>query len=130
MKNNMKSQALKKVVVLCADFWKDEFDIDPDVFDDVLLEAATRAVEKRKNEEGFQVAVVFECFEKRHLKKYDLHFCYNSYKVLVNAALYEKAEMLRLNFKKKHGTDLKLESLRGEVESGGTDTTNDESASN
>jgi hypothetical protein len=44
---------------------------------------------------------------------------------MVNAALYEKAEMLRLNFKKKHGTDLKLESLRGEAEiDGGAGTPN------
>jgi hypothetical protein len=111
---NTKSSAFKKVVVQCSNFWKDEFDIDSNIHDDILLEAATRAVEKRNHNKNFRVAVVFECYEKKNIKIYDLHFCYNTYFIMVNAGLYEKAEMLRLNFKKKHGVDLQKESLKGD----------------
>jgi hypothetical protein len=49
MKKDMKASALKKIVVKCADFWVDEFEIDSEIFDDVYVEAATRAIEKRKD---------------------------------------------------------------------------------
>lgn len=118
----MKATSLKKVVVQCSTFWKDEYEIDSNVFDDVYMEAATRAVEKRKSEEGFKVAVIVECFEKKDAKNSDKHYCYNTYFVLVNAGLHDKAEMLRLNFLKLHGIDLQKESIRGDEEDGGTDT--------
>lgn len=112
--NNMKSSTLKKVVVKCADFWEDEFSIDPEIFDDVYVEAATRAIEKRKDLPGFKVTVILETWEKKDAKKPEKHFCYNTYRILINAGLYEKAEMLRLNFLSMHGIDLQKESLNGE----------------
>lgn len=121
MKHNMKATALKKIVVQCSSFWKDEFDIDTEIFDDVYMEAATRAVEKRKDEEGFKVAVIVECYEKKNIKKIDQHFCYNTYFILVNAGLHDKAEMLRLNFLKLHGIDLQRESIKGDPDDGGTE---------
>src|SRR4051812_39368810 len=105
MKKYMKPPTLKKVVVKCSDFWMDEFEIDPEIFDDIYVEAATRSIEKRKNLEGFKVAVIIECWEKKDFKKPNKHFCYNTYRILINAALYDKAEMLRINFMKMHGID-------------------------
>jgi hypothetical protein len=114
MKKDMKASALKKIVVKCADFWVDEFEIDSEIFDDVYVEAATRAIEKRKDLPGFRVTVVIECWEKKDFKKPEKHFCYNTYRVLINAGLHGKAEMLRLNFMRLHNIDLQKESLRGE----------------
>lgn len=115
----MKSSTLKKVVVKCADFWMDEIEIESEIFDDVYVEAATRAVEKRKDLPGFKVTVVIETWEKKDFKKPAKHFCYNTYRILINAGMHSKAEMLRLNFIKLHGIDLQKESLRGE--NGNTD---------
>jgi hypothetical protein len=125
--SSMKSSAIKKIVVKCADFWTDEFDIDSETFDDVYVEAATRAIEKRKNLPGFKVTVILETWEKKDVKKPNKHYCYNTYRVLINAGMHEKAEMLRLNFMTMHGIDLQKESLKGEDEDGGTTTNNTKS---
>jgi hypothetical protein len=97
----------------------DEVEIDSEVFEDVYVEAATRAIEKRKDLPGFKVTVILECWEKRDFKKPEKHFCYNTYRVLINAGMHKKAEMLRINFMKLHGIDLQKESLKGE--NGNTD---------
>lgn len=129
MKHNMKLSTIKNIVVQCGQdpdtkqpYWKDEIQVDVEIFDDPLLEAATRAVEKRKNESDFKITVVIECFEKKNAKNPMKHFCYNAYFIMVNAGLHDKAELLRLNFKKAHGTDLQKESIRGENENGKPDT--------
>ena len=114
MKKYMKSSTLKKIVVKCASLWMDEYEIDPDIFDDVYVEAATRAIEKRKDEPGFRVTVILETWEKKDFKKPDRHFCYNTYRILINAGMHMKAEMLRINFLQMHGIDLQKESLKGE----------------
>lgn len=114
MKSPKKPTTNKKIVVKCADFWMDEFEIDSEIFEDVYIEAATRAVEKRKNVKGFKVTVIIECWEKKDFKRPEKHFCYNTYRVLVNAGLYEKAEVLRMNFIKMYGTDLAKENLKGD----------------
>lgn len=103
---------LKKVVVKCLD-WTEEFEIDPTIFDDIYVEAATRALEKRKDGEKFLVTVVMECYIKSDVNKSNKHFVYNTYFVLINAGLHFKAEMMRLNFLKSHGIDLRKESLKG-----------------
>src|SRR5271170_1285112 len=98
MKDRMKkSTTIKKIAVKCSEFWADEFEIDSEIFDDVYLEAATRAIEKRKNLSGLKVAVIIECWDKKDAKNPDKHYCYNTYLVLINAALYQKAETLRQN---------------------------------
>lgn len=123
MKKNMKSVTLKKIIVKCSDFWQEEIDIDADIFDDVYVEAATRAIEKRTPLEGFKVTVVLECWEKKDQKRPDKHYCYNTYRILINAGMHEKAEMLRMNFKNMHGIDLQKESMRGDPNDD-TDTNN------
>jgi hypothetical protein len=108
----MKAPALKIVAVKCSTFWNDEFEIDPNIFDDIYLEAATRAIEKRKDLPGFKVAVMIECWEKKHVDNSNKHICYNTYFILINSGLHNKAEMLRLNFFKEHKIDLQKESLK------------------
>ncbi len=117
----MKSSKIKKIVVKCSNFWMDEFEIDSEIFDDVYVEAATRAVEKRQAIPGFKVGVIIECWEKKDFTKPLKHICYNTYRVLINAGLHGKAEMMRTNFIKLYGTDLRNESLKGD--NNGTRTT-------
>lgn len=100
----------KKIIVESLD-WVSEVTIDPNIFDDVFMEAATRVIEENKDVPEFEVAVTIECYEKKNINKPEKHHSYNVYFVLVNAGLYEKAEMLRLNFLKHHQIDLKLESV-------------------
>lgn len=108
----MKAPALKTVAVRCADFWEDVFDIDPSIHDDIFMEAATRAVDKRKRLANFMVTVMVECWEKKNENIPNKHFCYNTYFILVNSGLHKKAEMLRLNFFKLHKIDIQKESLK------------------
>lgn len=115
----MKAPALKTVSVKCSTFWDDEFEINPAVFDDIYMEAATRAIEKRKDLPGFKVAVIIECWEKKHVADPNKHICYNTYFVLINSGLHKKAEMLRRNFFNQHKIDLQKESLKPEGENGG-----------
>ena len=125
MKKCMKSSTLKKVVVKCSDFWMDEFEIDSEIFDDIYVEAATRAIEKRKDLPGFKVTFIIETWEKKDFKKPDKHYCYNTYRILINAGMHDKAEMLRLNFMRMHGIDLQKESLKGENDKNGNTTTSE-----
>ena len=119
MKKSMKPPTVKKVIVKCGEFWMDEVEIDSEVFDDFYVEAATRAIEKRRDLPGFKVTVIIETWEKKDFKKPAKHFCYNTYRILINAGMHKKAEMLRINFMKMHGIDLQKESLKGE--NGNTD---------
>ena len=118
MKKSMKPSTLKKIIVKCSfednEFWMDEHEIDSEIFDDVYVEAATRSIEKRRDLPGFRVAVILECWEKKDFKRPDKHFCYNTYRVLINDSMHEKAEMLRFNFMQIHGIDLQKESLKGD----------------
>lgn len=110
----MKMSVKKKIVVKCGKFWMDEYEIDPEIFDDIYIESATRAIEKRKNLAGFEVTIFLECWEKKDFKRPEKHFCYNTYHVLVNAGLHDKAEALRINFMKLHGYDVKKESIKAD----------------
>ncbi len=112
MKKSMKPSKLKKIVVKCLD-WTDVVEVDADIFDDVYLEAATRVVEKNRNTPDFTVSIVIVCYEKKDEKDSNKHICYNTYYVLVNAAMYDKAELLRLNFLKIYNIDIKKQSLHG-----------------
>ena len=114
MKKYMKSSKIKKIVVKCAEFWMDEFDVDSEIFDDVYVEAATRAVERRVNLPGFKVAVIIKCWEKKDFSKPKKHICYNTYRILINAGQHNKAEVMRSNFLKIYGADLRNENLKGD----------------
>lgn len=117
MKEYMKSSGIKKIIVKCLN-WREEIEIDSAVFDDVYMEAATRAIEKRMKLPNFNIAVVMECYDKKDVRKKDKHFVYNTYFVLVNVGQHHKAELLRMNFLKEHGVDLQKESMKGEDENG------------
>ena len=118
MKANMKSSRIKKVVVKGAG-WDDCIDVDSEIHDDFLLEAATRALEKRKRDPGLQVAAVIHAYEKRNEKNPLKHFVYNSYLVMVNASMYKQAEYLRSVYLKKNKIDLRSVNLREDNQDGG-----------
>jgi hypothetical protein len=109
----MKTSELKKIVVKSGKHWMDEYEIDSTIFDDVYLEAATRAIEKRKDMlSKLRLGAILVCWEKRDFKRPERHFCYNSYYILVNAGLHKTAEIYRANFLKMYGRDMKKESLK------------------
>lgn len=112
MRKIMKSSATKTVVVRLTADNVQEFDIDTELFDDPYMEAATRAVEKTKNQKHGIVRAITECWEKKDPKKAVM---YNSYWVLVNAACYKKAEILREKFKMQTDCDLAKEPVHGRV---------------
>ena len=112
MKKYMRSSKLRKIVVHCLD-WSDEVDIDGDIFDDVYMEAATRVIEKNKDTPNFSVSIVMKCYDKKDENIPDKHFVYNTFFVLINAAMYAKAELLRLNFLKIHKIDIQKQGLKG-----------------
>jgi len=123
MKKSMKQSALKTVVVKCLN-WQEIVVVDSDIFDDYHMEAATRVIEKKNGEQNFKIAVIMECWEKKDFKKPNKHFVYNTYFVLINASLQNKAELLRINFLQTYGVDLKNETLKGEGNSGGNEPNN------
>lgn len=108
----MKSSAIKTIVVRLTSDNVQEFEIDSTVFDDVYMEAATRAVETTKSKRQGIVRAISECWEKRTPNKSVL---YNSYWILVNAACYDKAEQLREKFKMQTDCDLAKEPIHARV---------------
>ncbi len=109
MQKNMKSSAIRTIVVRLTADNVQEFDIDSEVFDDPMLEAATRAVEEiSKTKKNSLIRAIMECWEK---KTPNDPIVYNSYWLLVNAACYDRAELLREKFKVQYDRDLKKEPL-------------------
>ncbi len=111
----MKSSKVKTIIVECKlknSLDTKEFEIDPDIFDDVYLEAATRFAEQLVKAKNAKIAPILSTYEKKDVKNYNKHFCYNSYYVIVNAGFYKKAEMMRQNFMAGSGIDLKTQSLK------------------
>jgi hypothetical protein len=119
MKNNtdkiMKlSPTIKTVIVKLTADNVSEFDIDTDVFEDPFMEAATRAVEKTKSKKHGIIRSMIDCWDKKLPKT---PYMYNSYWVLVNAACYTKAELLRDKFRSQYDIDLSKEPLHGRKKS-------------
>lgn len=113
----MKLSKIKTVVVECKlknDVFQKQFDIDSEIFDDVLLEAATRFAEQHVNKQNAKIAPVLTAFEKKYSKNYEKHICYNSYYIIINAGFHRKAEIMRKNFMSVTGIDLKLEKIKTE----------------
>jgi len=106
----MNSSAIKTIVVRLTADNVQEFDVDTEIFDDPLLEAATRAVERTRKHKYGIIRAVTECWDKKTPKKSEL---YNSYWILVNASCYTKAEQLREKFKMQTKCDLAKEPLHG-----------------
>jgi hypothetical protein len=102
----MKTSNLKNIVVYLTEDDVSEFEVDTNDFSDPFLEAATRAVEKSKKQQGGIIRPVTRCWEKNTPKKIKT---YNSYFILVNAGFYNKAELLREKFKMQTDIDLAKE---------------------
>lgn len=102
----MKSSAIKTIVVQLTIDDIQEFNIDVELFEDPYMEAATRAVEASKTHRGSIIRAVTNCWEKENTKKAAM---YNSYWVLINAACYDRAELLREKFKAQTNVDLAKE---------------------
>jgi hypothetical protein len=107
----MKSSTIKKFVVKLAADNMFEINVDSDIFDDPFLEAATQAIEQCQIKKFGVIRPITECWEKKHAKDVKKHFLFNSYWILVNAALYSKAELLRDRFKEQNDIDLKKEPI-------------------
>ena len=110
IKKGMNPPAIKTIVVYLNSENVYEFDIDVGIFEDPFLEAATRAIEKVKTKEYAMINPVTKCWDKKTPKKLNL---YNSYWILVNAARYKKAELLREKLKMQANIDLAKEPIHG-----------------
>ena len=97
-----------KTVVVKSAGWTQEFRLDekliPEVDHTLLREAAIQSVENAS-----RVAVIIECYEKRHAKKVEKHVIFNAYYVLLAARKYDKAKVLREKFKTQFKIDLQSE---------------------
>lgn len=107
---------IKRIVVQLAVDNVFEIDVNTDIFDDPYIEAATQAIEQCKLKKYGIFRPIMECWEKRNGKILN-KYMFNSYWILVNAALYQKAELLRERFKKQCDVDLSKEPIRGHVQS-------------
>lgn len=117
----MKSLKIKTVVVECRlkdDVYTKQFDIDSEIFDDILLEASTRFAEQHVKKQNVKIAPILTAWEKENVKKYDKYFCYNSYFIIINAGFHKKAEIMRKNFMSATGIDLRMEKLKTEQKDG------------
>ena len=89
----MKSSKNKTIVVKLSADNSIEIEVDADIFDDPLLEAATRAIEQCQKKKFGVIRPITECWEKKNANSPKKHELFNSYWLLVNAALYDKAEL-------------------------------------
>lgn len=112
MKKTMRRPKYKNIVVRVSSDNILEFKVDSEIFDDPFMEAATRAIEESKKSKHSIVRAITECWEKKAPKRVIM---YNSYWLLVNAALYSKAELLREKFKMQTNCDLAKEPMHGEI---------------
>lgn len=113
----MKSSKIKTIVVECRlkdNVYTKQFDVDSEIFDDVLLEAATRFTEQHIKKPNVKIAPILTAWEKKDEKNYEKYNCYNSYYVIINAGSHKKAEIMRKNYMSATGIDLKLEKLKTE----------------
>jgi hypothetical protein len=97
----------RKVTIKCAG-WERTIVVDSDLFDDIQLEACTRAIEEEIKSNSPKVApfIISKIRKKENI-------C-NSYKILINAGEHLKAEFLRANFFKESHVDLLNEPLKSE----------------
>jgi hypothetical protein len=109
----MKSSVIKKITVKVSPQATFTFDIDSTVYDDVYFEAATRAIERIRQNPSVMIKPVIECYEQKDEKNPNGLIVCNSYWLLVNAGLYSKAELLREKFLAQFEKDLAKEPLRG-----------------
>lgn len=100
-----------KVVIVKINKKKHQVKIDAAIHDDIFIEAATRVVEKYKNNMSFfhKIRVIGYCYLKEDEANAENHYQINMYHILTNAGLYSVAELLREKTKNLHKVDLQLE---------------------
>ena len=97
----------KTIVVKCGS-WSSEENVDQSIFDDVMIEACTRALEKNIRAGNFIVTPCIQANEKNKNK-----LCvFNTYKILINGGFYRLAETLRETVMKSSKVDLKKEPIK------------------
>jgi hypothetical protein len=111
----MKKSTMKTIVVKLASDNMFEITVDTSIFDDPYIEAATQAIEQCKLKKYGIIRPILECWELKDSTTPKKHQLFNSYWILVNAALYEKAETLREKMKGQTDVDLSKEPMRGNV---------------
>jgi hypothetical protein len=113
MPQTMKSSTAK-VVIVKINGKKTQVAVDPEIHDDIFIEAATRVVEKNKKDMSFfhKIRIIGECYEKVNENDVSKHFQINMYHILMNAGLFSVAELLREKAKNLHNVDLQLEPAR------------------
>lgn len=109
---SMKALTTKNIVVKLAADNIFEIEVDSSIFDDPYLEAATQAIEQCKVKKYGIIRPVTECWEKKDEKNIRKHHLFNSFWILVNAALYKKAEQLREKFMEQTDVDLSKEPIK------------------
>jgi uncharacterized membrane protein affecting hemolysin expression len=109
----MKSSTTK-VVIVKINGKKSQVVVDAAIYDDIYLEAATRFVEKQKGSRAFfnKIKILGLCYCKEDEERPENHQQVNLYHVLVNAAMYDLAELLREKTKNLHNVDLQIEPAR------------------
>lgn len=103
----MKKKSKSKSYRVRSSSWKMIIEIQ-DFFDDPFVEACTRCIEIKKDEEdAFNVnpVMICTCIETKKEKTI------NTYKILQNAGLGEKAEFLRHKFLQLSEIDLSKEPM-------------------
>lgn len=109
----MKSSTIK-VVIVKLNGKRRQVSVDSAIYDDIFIEAATRVVEEQKGDHSFfnKIRIIGECYEKGDENNIEKHYHINMYHILVNAAMYSIAELVREKTKNQHKIDLQLEPAR------------------
>lgn len=108
----MRSKKIKKIIVKLSEENLHVIEVDPNVFDNPYMEAATQAIEKCKLRKHSLIRPIIECADDSNSKNKKKYF-FNSYWILINASLHEKAEILREKFKLQSNIDLSKEPMWG-----------------
>ena len=116
MSKVMKSSTIKKIIVK-INGKRSIVTVDAAVFDDIVIESATRVIEKHRENLSFfhKILIIGECYEVEHESDPEKHFQINLYHILLNAGLYSVAELLREKTKNLHNVDIQLEPARANV---------------
>ncbi len=106
------SKQNNKYLVKSAD-WSMTVNVNEEIFDDPHIEACTRCIENKlnilKENDDFNVNPIM--FVKSLKRKNCKEKIVNTYKVLLNAGFYNRAEFLRVKFYESTDVDLALEPL-------------------
>ena len=99
---------IKKIIVTSAN-WKETIQVDSDVFEDVYIEACTRAIEKMAKKKKINIGSVMVCWESGDSKN---PVTCNSYKMLINAGLHYVAAAAKKNLSAQGDIDWESEPFR------------------